>query len=84
MRSPIGARERAQLARRTRDFGRDHPNTIAARAAYRAVRLEDAIRGLVDQAPPLDAAQRTRLRALLEPLTRATTTTEADRPEAAA
>jgi len=83
VRSPIGAHERSRLARRTRDLGPDHPDTIAARVAYRAVRLEDAIRGLVDQAPPLDAAQRTRIARILEPLTRPTAT-EPDRPEAAA
>ena len=83
MRSPIGACERARLARCTRDFGPDHPATIAARTAYRAVRLESAIRGLVEGAPPLDAARRARIARILEPLTRPTTT-EPERPEVAA
>ena len=83
MRSPVGACERARLARRTRDLGPDHPVTIDARNAYRAVRLESAIRGLVDEAPPLDAARRARIARILEPLTRPPTT-EPERPEVAA
>ncbi len=83
MRSPVGACERARLARRTRDLGPDHPVTVDARNAYRAVRLESAIRGLVDEAPPLDAARRARIARILEPLTRPPTT-EPERPEVAA
>ena len=83
MRSPVGAHERSRLARCTRDFGPDHPDTIAARNAYRAVRLESAIRGLVDQAPPLDAARRARIARILEPLTRPASS-EPERPEVAA
>ncbi len=83
MRSPVGACERARLARRTRDLGPDHPVTVDARNAYRAVRLESAIRGLVDSAPPLDASRRARIARILEPLTRPATTGP-ERPEVAA
>ena len=83
MRSPVGACERDRLARRTRDLGPDHPVTIDARNAYRAVRLESAIRGLVDSAPPLDASRRARIARILEPLTRPATSGP-ERPEVAA
>lgn len=62
-----GARERAVLAERTRRLGRDHPDTVAAREAFRMARAEAAVRAIVDQAPPLTDAQRITLANLLRP-----------------
>ncbi|MBB5785982.1 hypothetical protein [Jiangella mangrovi] len=45
----------------------DDPEVVAARRELRAAALEDHIRKVVDQAPPLTTEQRDRLAQLLRP-----------------
>lgn len=59
--------ERARVASLTRSRNDDDPDLIAARINLKAARLEDHIRNIVDSAPPLTAAQRDRIAALLRP-----------------
>jgi len=51
------ARERARIARCSRQFGPSAPETAAARRDHAAARLEEVIRKVVDSAPPLTPEQ---------------------------
>jgi len=51
----------------TRHHGPDDPVTLDAKRDLEAVKLEEYIRRVVDQAPSLTADQRDRLAALLRP-----------------
>lgn len=66
-RSPRRATERARVAGLTSTLGADHPRTRAAVRDFRALALEDHILESLATAPPLSAAQRTKLAALLRP-----------------
>jgi hypothetical protein len=57
--------ERARIASLTRSRKPDDPDLLEARRNLRAERLADHIAKVVDQAPPLSAAQRDRLALLL-------------------
>jgi hypothetical protein len=59
--------ERARHAALSRRRPPDDPDLLAARRDLKAARLEDHIRRLVDEAPPLSESQRARLAALLAP-----------------
>jgi hypothetical protein len=59
------ARARARVARTSRAHGPDHPATRAAKSDYYAEKLAEHIKAIVDSAPPLTAAQRDHLAALL-------------------
>lgn len=59
--------ERARVASLTRSRSADDPELVAAKRNLRAVRLEDYIKRVVDEAPELTAEQRERLAALLCP-----------------
>lgn len=59
--------ERARHAALSRRRSPDDPDVLDARRDLRAARLEDYIRRVVDQAPPLTDAQRARLAELLSP-----------------
>ena len=59
------ARQRHNVLVRHR--GADDPVTVDAKRDLEAVKLEDHIRRVVDQAPPLTAEQRDRLATLLRP-----------------
>jgi len=65
MASPATRSARATLAVRTRDHGPDAPANIRARRAFDVEALADHINAVVDAAPPLSAAQRDRLWAVL-------------------
>jgi hypothetical protein len=60
-------RAQCVLAVRTRDYGPDHPATVAARGEFRSLAYLEAVRALVDDAPPLTAEQRARLSQILAP-----------------
>lgn len=62
---PTWTTERARVAALSRSRDADDPDLTDARRDLRAARLEDYIREVVDQAPPLTAAQRARLASLL-------------------
>ena len=64
---PTWEHERAVLAHRTRELGRDHPQVDEARRDFKAARLAAHIAKIVDAAPPLTAEQRDRLATLLRP-----------------
>lgn len=57
--------ERARVASLTRSRTADDPDLVEARRNLRTARLEDYIRRVVDEAPPLSTEQRERLAALL-------------------
>ena len=57
--------ERARVASLTRSRQPDDPDLLAARRNLRTERLADFITRTVDQAPPLNQAQRDRLALLL-------------------
>jgi hypothetical protein len=57
--------ERARVARLTQTRAPGDPDLVAARRDLRAARAEDYIKRLVDSAPPLTEAQRSRLAVLL-------------------
>lgn len=59
--------EQRSLAGIISRHGRDSVRAQQARRDYNALALEDAIRDTLAEAPPLTAAQRTRLAALLRP-----------------
>lgn len=61
----ITAKSRARVAALARHRGPDDVDVLAARRDLKAARLEDRIRELVDNAPPLTDAQRVRLTLLL-------------------
>ena len=69
----VSARQRHNVLVRHR--GQDDPVTLAARRDLHAAKLEDHIRQVVDEAPPLTAEQRDRLAGLL----RSTPTTGSSR-----
>jgi hypothetical protein len=58
---------RGAVAVNTRHHGPDDARTLDARRELRAARAEDYIRKLVESAPPLTEAQRSRLAAMLRP-----------------
>ena len=58
--------ERARIAALTRHH-KDDPEVIARRQAFKADRLAEHIRRVVDTAPPLTAEQRGQLATLLHP-----------------
>lgn len=58
-------RRKAQLAAQYRHHGAHDPKVVALAAQYKADRLEEAVRRVVAEAPPLTAEQKTRLAALL-------------------
>lgn len=57
--------ERARVASLSRSRTPDDPDLVQARERLRVARLEEHIRKLVDNAPPLDEAARARLAVLL-------------------
>ena len=57
--------ERARVASLSRSRTPDDPELVEARRNLRCERLADYITRVVDEAPPLTDAQRTRLSALL-------------------
>lgn len=57
--------ERARIASLSRSRASDDPELLDARRNLRAAQLEEHIRKVVDAAPPLTAAQRSRLASLL-------------------
>lgn len=63
--SPAGRNLRAKRAILTRHRGPDAPETIQAERDYRAEVLAEHVRKVVDSFPPLTAAQRDRIAALL-------------------
>ena len=65
--SPDRRQLRATLAALAGHHGADHPAVIAARREHDVARVADAIREVVDQAPPLTPDQRDRLAVLLRP-----------------
>lgn len=56
---------RAAIARSTRKFGRTAPETIDARRAYAAARLESYVEAIVRDAPPFTERQKARISAIL-------------------
>jgi hypothetical protein len=60
---------RAGIARATRTarLTGDPTPAVAARRDYAAAKIEDYVRKVVDQAPPLTDEQRSRIAALLRP-----------------
>jgi hypothetical protein len=64
-------RARGILAARHRDHGAHHPLTRAAEREYRSEAYLAGVRAAVADAPPLSAEQRSRLRAILTPVTTA-------------
>lgn len=63
--SPARRRVSAAVAAVERHHGPDDPRLPELRRNLRAAELEEHVRRLVDAAPPLTAAQRDRLAALL-------------------
>lgn len=57
--------ERARVASLSRSRTADDPDLVAARLNLRAERLADHVAKVVNAAPPLSAAQRDRIAALL-------------------
>lgn len=57
--------ERAKVAALTRSRKSDDPELVTARQNLRALRLEEYVRKVVDQAPPLSDEQRDRIASLL-------------------
>ncbi len=57
--------DRARVASLSRSRTADDADLLEAKRDLRAARLEEKIRETVDSAPPLSAAQRTRLTLLL-------------------
>lgn len=57
--------ERARVAALTRSRAADDPELVDARRNLAAAKLEDYIRRVVDEAPPLTGEQRDRLTAAL-------------------
>lgn len=57
--------ERARIAGMTRSRPADDPDLLAARQNFKALRLEDHIRRVVSEAPPLTDAQRDRIATIL-------------------
>lgn len=57
--------ERARVAALSRSRTPDDPDLVQARERLRAARFEEHVRQLVDGAPPLDDAARSRLALLL-------------------
>lgn len=60
--------ERARVASLSRSRQADDPDLVNARTNLKAARLEDYIRRVVAEAPPLTPAQRDRLATLLRPV----------------
>jgi len=58
--------ERARVASLTRSRTADDPDLVEARRNLKAERLAEHIASVVNEAPPLSAAQRSRLAALFE------------------
>lgn len=67
MSSPAFREQRGRLAILTRHRGPDAPEVAAARRDLAAQKLEDHVRAIVAQAPPLTDEQRTRIARLLAP-----------------
>lgn len=65
--TPQSRAARARLARSARAKGPDSVETVDARRDFNAARLDDYIRHILSQAPPLTDEQRTRLAELLRP-----------------
>jgi hypothetical protein len=65
--SPAVARQRGRVGALTRSRASDDPDLIAARTELRTELLADYIARVVDEAPPLTAAQRERLVLVLRP-----------------
>lgn len=57
--------ERARIASLSRSRTPDDPELLEARRTLRAMRLEDHVREVVAQAPPLTPEQRDKIAALL-------------------
>lgn len=60
--------ERARVAALSRSRKPDDPDLTTARRELALARLEDHIRQVVDQAPPLTDEQRSRIASLIEPV----------------
>jgi hypothetical protein len=61
---------RSQLANATKSHGANSPEAQQARQHLKALRLEEHVRRVIAQAPPLTDEQRTRLAELLAPIRR--------------
>ena len=59
------AAHRAAIARATKQFGRSALETIEARRAYAAARLESYVEAIVRDAPPFTERQKSRISAIL-------------------
>lgn len=59
------AAQRAAIARATKKFGRTAPETIEARRAYAAARLESYVEEIIRDAPPFTERQKARISAIL-------------------
>ena len=59
--------ERAKVASWSRNRPADDPELIEDRQNLKALKLEEYVRNVVDQAPPLTAEQADRIAALLRP-----------------
>ena len=62
--------QRARKARLTQSYPPDHPKIIETERTLAALRLEEYIRRVLDEAPPLSDEQRTALAELLQPVRR--------------
>lgn len=62
---PTWTSARARVASLTRSRTPDDPELVNARQDLRALRLEDHVRKVVSEAPPLSNEQRERIAALL-------------------
>jgi hypothetical protein len=67
--TPEARKAQARYAARSRDLGRDHPDTRAAQREWRSERYLAAVAASVAAAPPLSPEQRVRLAAILRPVT---------------
>lgn len=59
--------ERARVASLSRSRPTDDPELIAARQSLKALKLEEHVRRVVSEAPPLTAEQSSRIAVLLNP-----------------
>lgn len=59
--------QRAKVASLSRSRKSDDPELIQARRNLKALKLEEYVRNVVDQAPPLTPEQADRIAALLRP-----------------
>lgn len=59
---------RSEYANLCKKLDPDNPQVVAKRAELRALKLEDYVKRVLEEAPPLTDEQRTRLADLLRPV----------------